>query len=80
MDLGLPVVPGLTDTAQAATPLHERLIDFLAQRPGGASEDIVEGLSSLERAYSREADPVLRRRIAAARAILRGTDEDEAAA
>lgn len=71
----LPVVDGLTQTAQA--PLHVRLAELLSQRPGGAAEDVQEAIGSLERAYKREGDERLRGRLAAAIELLRDGGGDK---
>ena len=71
----LPLVDGVTQTAPDSEPIHLRLMNFLAQRPGGAQQDLTEGLAALERAYSRESDETLRGRIAAAISMIRDSDE-----
>lgn len=73
----LPLVDGLTQTAPDSEPVHAKLMAYLAQRPGGAQQDIAEGLAALERGFSRESDQATKQKIAAALAILRGSSSRE---
>lgn len=72
MHTALPVVDGLTQTQPDSEPVHARLMSFLAQKPGGAQQDIAEGVAALRRAASRESDEVVKSRIAAAIALVMG--------
>jgi hypothetical protein len=73
-----PVVPGLTQDAPGGAPLHVRLMDLLAQRPGGSTRKVADALTLLEEAASVEQDQRVRDRIAAGVALIRGfKDEDE---
>lgn len=74
---GLPVVEGITETARDAQPMHLRLMEVLAQRPGAGRNHIAEALSSLEAAVRVEGDEDVRRRLIAGIAALRGTTLDE---
>ena len=72
MDTGAPVVPGLTEVAPDGVPLHQRLVDLLSQRPGGAQRKIADGLALLEQAIGEESDERLKNRLAAGISLIRG--------
>ena len=69
-----PLVDGLTQTADQSEPLHLRLAEFLAQRPGASGDDVVAAIGSLERAFKHEGDERVRGRLAAAISLLRDDD------
>lgn len=72
---GFPLIAGLTETAPAGDSVFVRLHEALAARPGGAQTDLLDALSSLERAYGSEANAQVRARIKAAQALLAGCDD-----
>lgn len=76
MDTGAPVVSGLTETAPDGVPLHQRLVDLLSQRPGGAQRKIADGLALLEQAVGEESDERVRNRVSAGIALIRGLKDD----
>ena len=69
-----PLVDGLTQTSEQSEPLHLRLAEFLAQRPGASGDDVVAAIGSLERAFKREGDERVRGKLAAAISLLRDGD------
>jgi hypothetical protein len=48
----------------------------MMERAGSSRDEVTEALTKLESAFRREADGPTKRRIAAARALLTGDDED----
>ena len=73
----LPMVDGLTQTADDARPTYQRLTEFLARRPGGSARDLANGMEALERAHQQESDSDVRARIAAALTLLRGDSSSD---
>ena len=69
----LPTVAGLTETARDAEPLHVRLMQVMAERPGGSRQEVADAVALLETAASREGDERVRDRLRAAVALIRGT-------
>lgn len=77
MQVGAPVVEGLTETAESGTPLHLRLINLLSQRPGGSQRKIADALALLEQAVGEESDERVRDRIAAGVSLIRGMGDKD---
>ena len=76
MNVGAPVVPGLTETSPEGEPLHLQLVKLLSQRPGGAQRKIADALALLEQAVGEESDERVRDRVAAGISLIRGMKEN----
>lgn len=69
-----PVIEGLTETRKDSEPLITRLSDFLAQKPGGASEAVRSAIKELQRGFSLESNEKMKDRISIALATLKDGD------
>lgn len=77
MNVGAPVVEGLTETAPEGAPLHLQLIKLLSQRPGGSQRKIADALALLEQAIGEESDERMRDRLTAGVSMIRGMDDKD---
>ena len=77
MDVGAPIVPGLTETAVDGAPLHVQLINLLSRRPGGSQRKVADALALLEQAIGEESEERVRDRLAAGVALIRGLNGEE---
>ena len=77
MDVGAPVVPGLTETAADGVPLHVQLIQLLSRRPGGSQRKVADALALLEQAIGEESEERVRDRLSAGVALIRGLNGEE---
>jgi len=74
---GAPIVDGITETAPEGAPVTVRLMELLAQRPGGSQRKVADALALLEQAAGEEADERLRDRISAGVALIRGLKDED---
>lgn len=72
--MALPLVSGLTETAEDARPVLPRLIETLSQRP--THDSLSMAIGHLEHAF-KASDERLRGRIALAISLLRGEKEED---
>lgn len=74
---GLTTIDGLTETAPDTEPVTARLAKLLSSRPARSQDDLQDGISRLESAYSVESNKRLKLNIERALHLLKHGDEED---
>jgi hypothetical protein len=73
----LPILDGLTETAEMAEPIMFRVMKLLADRDRTSNDEVRMSLNALERAYEKESDPEVRARYGRIVMDLQGMNDDD---